>query len=662
MVKRRPEVGDINAATIKVKAVALMLCAYVMAWFVLEDNTLYRRGTYKALLRVRVTTSIAMPYILLMVILEMIDQVRNEASNDVVKGTADWLALMIRLIIGNFVATTIAYVFAYRRSMEGFGEADEDFNMADVLDMRKVRMAKPNKLCTFSQEADGLGRFRDYGTLQTIPLFTGTPPLENIAGKLSWYVDASVAYDKESYEDGYTNSSLLSKLFGFMWDFASVATDLIPGANAFMSLVPTIFGVFLSAKTGGVALPFLKYFIYMTLFAMVMSSWSGENVLEVLANPSKAACLQGAIPRAISSALFAIPDNMFRNTMKSALPPPNVSYDFTYYHDAMSLLRIEGGCCEPVSWDLWLKWIWKRGGVPTPASNPEALLKEMKDSTMAWPSTVYRTSIMYAYNRLKAEKFGSSYFVTPGKSLVFNYLQKYNSGVRKMALGITMTEAFFTRPESFDENDVGQGKADRDMFAKFQLEYIMSQVKKKHDLFKTSTVRESFVEFKKLGVDSDALKREFPRTKARGDSHLPVDVINDALWVFVNADDQDPDDEVRNELKKIQRAGQYRMSLITSFLANSGTSNRIDGEYSTACGSLFPGPPAFTEDRQYRFNGQTGLFTLLPVLKQLQGYKGEKTFGTFMTYWFDNKKYTPTEGGYVWSKSPEWSSELGFYI
>lgn len=672
MVKRRPEVGDLDVASLKVKAVALMLCAYVMAWFVLDDNTLYMRGTYKSLLRVRVATSIAAPYILLMFLLSVVDEIGGGAKNDVVQASADWLGFMIRMIIANFVVTTFAYMITYRWTLDGVSEPNEDFNMADVVDMRKVRMAAPNKLCTFSQEADGLGRFRDYGTLQTVPLFTGTPPLENIAGKLSWYVDASVAYDKETYEDEYTHSWFFGKMFGFLGSLLSTITDLIPGLNEVMAFIPTVVGVSLVTKTGGAAAPFFKYFIYLTLFVMVMSSWSGSNVLEVMANPSKAACLQGAIPRAISTALFAIPDTMFRNTVKSALPPPSVSQDFTYYHDAMNLLKTEGGCCEPVSWDLWLKWIWKRGGIPTPANNPEALLDEMKSSTMAWPSTVYRTSIMFAYNRLKADKFGANGFTKPSNSLVFNYLQKYDPSVRKVALTITLTEDFYRTATSFGD-DVEQATKDRDAFKEYQLEYIMNQVKKKHDLFRTATVREKFVEFKKLGMDSASLKKEFPRTKARGDSHLPVQAINDALWVFVDADDQDQDDPVRNEFKKAQRAGQSRMSAITAFLANNGTMNRIDEDYMTACGSLFPGPPAFTEDRQYRFNGQTGLFTLLPVLEKLRGYKGEKSFGVFMTYWFNNKRYAPRPGkgslrgsdldddGNFKGKS-QWSSEVGFYI
>ena len=652
-----------SMGTIKAHSMVVLLCAYIMAWIALDDNTLYQRGPHKTLVRIGMAARIAAPYIVLVVVYHLASNksLRLQGRRDTettMSAVLDMANFMILAILANFVLTTIAYVFTYTWTMEGVGEADEDYNMMDVVDMRKVRLGAPGKICSFSQESDGFGGFRDYGTLQTVPLGTGTAPLENIAGKLSWLLDVTLSsYDKESYEDTRKGQNVFKNFFAFLGDTWSWLADTIPGVNSALTLVPTALGILSVFKTGGMTVALMPSLIRMTVFFFIASAHTDTNVINAIRDPSKAACLQGVVARVLSGVLFAVPDRIFKSTLKSALPDPNVSYDFSYYAPAMEFLREKGGFCSPAAWQGYVQWIWARGSLPpalAQGNGMEKLVKEMEESRMAWPSAVYRTSIMAAYNKLKV--FHGSRpnpqldLQDPEISMVYKFISKFETGARKSMLKLAMTRSFYEDPKNFPDGAAGVRK-----FKELQHDYVSRQLRRARDLFKLPNVRAHYVDLKKLGLDMENTKIEFPRLVARGETHLSDELIQDALFSYAEPSPEDKDADFL-EFEEAMKRGQRRVMRVTTFLANSGTENRISNDGSTVCGTIFPGPPAFTEDRQYRFNGQSGLFTLLPVLSVDQGQEGEKgsIFSTFQ-YWVGWKRYVPTNSG-------RWSDDMGMYI
>lgn len=672
MVKQyNPTIDELNYGTIKSHGMVVLLCAYVMAWIILDDNTLYQRGPQKTLFRITTAARIAAPYVMIVLVYHMSTAVSLRAQGGRQQETAvsalvDMLSLLCLAVLANFVLTTVAYVFTYISTMEGSGEADEDYNLDDVVDMRKVRLGYPGKICSFSQESDGFGAFRDYGTLQTIPLGTGTPPLENLAGKMSWYLDVTLSsYDKESYQDTREGKSVFYNGFAFLGDAFSNLFNSVPGLNTAGALIPTVLGLLSVFKSGGATAALMPALIRLTFMFFVVKAHTDTNVMEAIRDPTKAACAQGIIARVVSAILFAIPDHVFKGVLRPALPKPNVSYDFTYYAPAMEFLREEGGFCDPAAWQGYLQWIWRRGSLPDALAHDDAmdaLIKEMEGSSMAWPSAVYRTSIMAAYNKLKIDHIGlldenkgrsepHLAILEARNSMVSKFISAFDPSVRKTMLKTTMTRRFYEDPKNFHN-----GEADVLKFKEYQSEYVSRQLRRARDLFKLTNVREHYVDLKKLGLDMVDIKIRFPSLVARGGTHLPDELIADALYLYAEPAPGDKDADFL-EFEQAMKRGQRRIARIVTFLANDSTQKRISQNMTKVCGSAFPGPPAFTEQKQYRFNNQTGVFTLLPITEYDQAAKGgERSFTENLKYWAGFKSFNADLG------SGRWDDDIGMYV
>lgn len=654
-----------SIGTIKAHSMVVLLCAYIMAWIALDDNTLYQRGPGKTFVRVRMAARIAAPYIMLVAVYHIASNksLRLQDRRDTettMSAMLDMMNFVILAVLANFVLTTVAYVYAYIWTMEGVGEADEDYNFMDVVDMRKVRLGVRGKACSFSQEEDGFGGFRDYGVLQTTPLGTGTPPLENLAGKMSWYIDAKLSgHEKEGYEDHREKSGYVYNFFGFLGDGLSNLFGSIPLLNSASTMMPLLLGVLSVFKTGGATAVIIPALVKLTVILVVVNSQTSTNLIDVFRDPAKVACVQGVVSLVISAFLFAIPDRVFKITLRNALPKPDVSYDFAYYAPAMDLLREKGGFCTPAAWQGYAQWIWQRGSLPDAlarGSDMEKLVKEMEGSRLAWPSAVYRSSIMAAYNKLKSvhieAKNGSDpgkEFQKPANSVVFNAIKEFEPALRKHALRNTMLRVFYEKPDNFPNK--GADVAD---FKRFQHEYVSRQLRRARDLFSLRNVREHYVDLKKLGLDMESIKIEFPRLVARGETHVPPDLVEDALFAYVQPPQEDRDAAFL-DFEAAMIRGQRRVMRVTAFLSNQGTENRYT-RGSGVCGAILPGPPAFTEERQYRFNAQSGLFTLLPILNYDQGHESSKS-STWenLYYWWGNKQYVPSGTG-------RWSDDMGMYV
>lgn len=641
----------------------LSLFAYVMAYFVMDDSMRYERGVGRTIPRIKVAVGILSVYVPFLAV--YIFSTGSETDSDDLDFMTDIAHTVALVVLLNFVLTTAAYVLTWYWTYIDYSEPDENFNMKDVVDMRKVRMSvKHSNPCSMAQ-FEGRNEFalRDYGTLQTIPLGTGTQPTENIAGKLSWLLDVTFsARNKEElvFDDSWTGWAWwgVSGFFGTVFAPFKFILQQFPILNGLLALGPTVilaFMVFylpqikmLSGESGlaghfggplvaGILLKLVKFAVFMFLGFMMTSATTGSDVISTITDIKGASCFGGIIAKFISTFLFAMPDRIFKTAIQSSSPPPNVFPDFSYYSGTMDFLR-DNGFCTPYAWRTYLKYVWSKGELPKPLDDDDKmdeLIDEMERSPMAWPSTVARTALMHAYNKKKFfDNFSSKkeWLNAGRKSVVLRHLNDFAPFYRKQEVLTVLSPDFYKDPYNFrsfsKEDETPEDSAYRQReFMRWRREYVRNTMEKALDMFSYDNVRTHFVDFKKLGLDSSQLLTGYIAKSGPYNDIVDPLYVERALWAF------DKDDENDKETQEEYRAGQHRMDSIIPFLSSTGSRSNMrlgidgyNGLTSGYCESVFPGPPALIEDRQYRLNGYNGLFTLLPV------WEGSNKYGSQTTY------------------------------
>lgn len=636
----------------------LGIFSYTMAYFVMDDAMRYERGVGRTIPRVKVAAGILGVYVPWLAIYTFAsDSVTDELGLDILIDIAQTVSFIVLL---NFILTTASYVLTWYWTYIDFSKPDEAFDLKDVVDMRKVRMSvKHSNPCSMAEFEGDEFALRDYGTLQTIPLGTGTLPTENVAGKLSWLIDVTFAKNKEELEFG--DDTIAGWVWwGFNGLVGTIAAPFkfilqqIPSLNTFVGILPTLFIGFSTyyfksmesmesgmkyygqSMFGGILRVLLKFTVFMFLGFMMTSATTGSDIVSTITDPKGSACFGGMLGKTMGTLLFAMPDSIFKTAVKSASPKPNVFPDFSYYSDTMTFLR-KNGFCTPYAWRTYLRYVWSKGEIPEPIEDDEEmdkLIDEMEESSLAWPSTVARTALMHAYNKKKFDdnKGDKKAWLDQGRSsVVLRHINSFAPLYRKSEVSTVLSPEFYKNPQNFrefkgdtsgDQEDI-IAESNQRMFMRYRREYVRDMLKRAINMFSYDNVRKDFVNFKKLGFDSSTLAFGHNSKTGTDDNIVDLMYVRDAIWAF--------DEEDEEDTKKEFKSGQHRMESIIPFLSSTGSRmdsrlgiegyKGISGEY---CGSVFPGPPALVEDRQYRLNGYNGLFTILPVWEGTNKY-GSKT-------------------------------------
>lgn len=643
----------------------LGLVAYVMAYFVMDDPMRYERGVGRTIPRVKVAAGILGVYIPWLFLYVFSDDLTVDTEGLAFLG--DVAGFTAGMVLLNFVLTTGAYALTWYWSYIDYSEPNESFNMADVVDMRKVKMSvKHSYPCSMAEFEHNEFALRDYGTLQTIPLGTGTPPTENIASKLAWLMDVMVSSSKEDihYDDsigGYIWWGVTGVLGTVAAPFKFILQQF-PTLNALLAVSP-VFGaaglvmfaqyfVTVAKLTEGqsdvvdffggkvivnMAKGVFKFFAYLFLGFMFTSATTGSDIITTIFETKNAVCFTGLLMKFLATLFFALPSRMFVVAINSASPGRNVFPDFSYYSGTMTFLR-ENGFCTPYAWKTWLAYVWDNGELPVPSDDDEEMDKmidEMESSPLAWPSTVARTALMHAYNQKKFvdnDESKRAWLDSGNKSVVLRHVDQFAPVYRKSEVLTVLEPTFYKNPYNFrvfgkdktvaNPNDPVSLR-NQEEFMRFRREYVRDTIEKANGMFSKHNIRKHFVDFKKLGFDSSMLLSGLDIGEDTG--MLDPLFVRDALWAFDDEDDKDT--------KREFAAGQYRMKSIVPFLSSTGSRNNsrvgiegYNGITSGYCNAVFPGPPALVEDRQYRLNGYNGLFTLLPV------WEGHNKYGSKTTW------------------------------
>lgn len=641
------------------------VAAYIMAYFVIDDAVLYQRGGWRTGARIKCAVSIVVAYTPWVAMACLLPSVKGASvkENGMLSAFCDIGSTFATLVVLNLFATTASYMYTAYMEEYDMSVPDESFNMDDVVDMRKRRINSPlSKPCTLATFEGNESELRDYGTLRTVPMGIGELPDENIAGKLSWYVDTMFARNKEELDFNDDNAFLRAgkEALGMVGDTVKFLLSQFSFLDAIAKIVPLMFSMYYMSMNallekaamqkslmystepgeGAHASVFIKAAGYFALFSFIASAHTGSDTLSQLTNPSNSACFPSIIAKIISGGLFSVPDNIFKKTIRSAAPPPNVYANYEYYDDAMSLLK-SSGFCSPTDWISWCKWVWATGEVELGIEDDKQMdivIDDMENSPHSWPSAVARNAVMFAYNSTKYDAVvrmgggnAQKNWLNEGKySLISRYLKAYPYQFRKSVLQMTLRPVFYKASPNFNPSrvtgvqptnesnakiDVEKGKDIQEKFMTYRREYVRRTLKKVKDMFMISKIKERFVAFKKLGVDSDLLRALV--IENQDEVHLEDFDIASVLHMddLVLEPSSMLSQEQRDSVESLKN-GQYRMKSIAPFLSPDGSRNH-NGLGITPnegyCAAVFPGPPALTEDRQYRFNGQNGLFTLMPV-------------------------------------------------
>lgn len=669
---RKIKVVDVDYSWFITATLFTCVAAYIMAYFILDDAVLYQRGGWRTGARIKAAVSLVVSYLPWIAIATLLPSLngRTVVNDGFMSALCDIGSTFGTMVLLNFFCTTLSYIYTAYAEAYDVGIPDESFNMDDVVDMRKRRINAPlRKPCTLATFEGNEEELRDYGTLRTVPLGIGELPDENIAGKLSWYVDTMFARNKEALD--YDKSNAFEKILwgatGMVGDTFKFVLSQFTFLDAIAKILPLMLSLYFTAanataeatarsllftteKGSGVHSAWMfKAAGYFVIFSFIASAYTGSDTLSQFTNPSNSACFPSIIAKIVSGALFVVPDNIFKGAIKSASPPPNVYANYEYYDDALSLLQ-SNGFCTPTDWLSWCKWVWGTGEVEFAADDDEdmdIIIDDMENSSHSWPSTVARNAIMFAYNSIKYDAIirmiggeigqghnsqGTKAWLQEGRySLISVYLSSFPYQFRKSVLQMVFRPSFYRSTTNFNPSrvdgktptipqdvlhDVNEGKKIQKKFMMYRREYVRKMLKKTENMFSFSNIKEHFVSFKKLGVDSELL-RDLVISSSAGEKNLESFDVAAVLHMddIVLEPFKNLSAEERATVKSLKN-GQYRMRSITPFLSPDGSRN-YNGLGITPgegyCASVFPGPPALTEDRQYRFNGQNGLFTLMPI-------------------------------------------------
>ena len=656
------------------------VAAYIMAYFVIDDAVNYQRGGWRTGARIKCAVSIVVSYTPWIAMACLLPSVKGTGvkNNAMLSAFCDIGSTFATLVVLNFFATTASYLYTAYMEEYDMSVPNESFNMDDVVDMRKRRINSPlRKPCTLATFEGNEDELRDYGTLRTVPMGIGELPDENIAGKLSWYVDTMFARNKEELDFNDDNAFLRAgkEALGMVGDTFKFILSQFSFLDAIAKVVPLMLSIYYMSMNallqkaamqaamgqgagqsmmystepgdGMHASVLIKVAGYFAIFSFIASAHTGSDTLSQFTNPSNSACFPSIIAKIISGGLFSVPDNIFKKTIRSAAPPPNVYANYEYYDDAMSLLK-SSGFCSPTDWISWCKWVWATGEVELGTEDDKQMdivIDDMETSPHSWPAAVARNAVMFAYNSTKYDavirmtgldgdgfdEYASKEWLKEGKySLISRYLRAYPYQFRKTVLQMVLRPVFYKSRPNFNpsrvtgvqptnESEVGidneKGGEIQEKFMAYRRQYVRKNLEKVKNMFMISKIKEQFVAFKKLGVDSDLLRALV--IENQDEVHLEDFDISAVLHMddLVLEPSSMLSVEQRDNVEALKN-GQYRMKSIAPFLSPDGSRNHnglgitLNKGY---CASVFPGPPALTEDRQYRFNGQSGLFTLMPV-------------------------------------------------